>query len=48
MRSGTTPEVAEAGSLYSVEAYKAAILAVIAPLAPTSLALAAAEGGVPC
>ena len=46
MRSGTTPEVAEAGSLYSVEAYQAAIFAVLAPLAPTSLELAAAEGCV--
>jgi molybdopterin molybdotransferase len=46
VRSGTTPEVAEAGSLYSVEAYQAAILSVLAPLAPTSLELAAAEGCV--
>jgi len=46
VRSGTTPEVAEAGSLYSVEAYQAAILAVLAPLAPVSLELAAAEGCV--
>jgi molybdopterin molybdotransferase len=46
VRSGTTPEVAEAGSLYSVEAYQAAIFAVLAPLAPTSLELAAAEGCV--
>ena len=46
MRSGTTPEVAEAGSLYSVEAYQAAIFAVLTPLAPVSLELAAAEGCV--
>ena len=46
MRSGATPEVAEAGSLSSVEAYQAAILSAIAPLAPVSLELAAAEGCV--
>ena len=46
MRSGTTPEVAEAGSLSSVEAYQSAILSVIAPLAPANLELADAEGCV--
>jgi molybdopterin molybdotransferase len=46
VRSGTTPEVAEADSLSSVEAYQSAILSVIAPLAPASLELAAAEGCV--
>ena len=46
MRSGTTPEVAEAGSLSSVEAYQSAILAAIRPLAPASLELEAAEGCV--
>jgi molybdopterin molybdotransferase len=45
--SGTTPDVADAGSaLSSVEAYQAAILSAITPLAPTSLELAAAEGCV--
>jgi molybdopterin molybdotransferase len=46
LRSGTTPEVAEADSLSSVEAYQAAILSAITPLAPVSLELAAAEGCV--
>jgi molybdopterin molybdotransferase len=46
VRSGTTPEVAEAGSLSSVEAYRSAILSAITPLAPASLELAAAEGCV--
>jgi molybdopterin molybdotransferase len=46
LKSGTTPEVAEAGSLSSVEAYQAAILSVITPLAPVSLELADAEGCV--
>jgi molybdopterin molybdotransferase len=46
VRSGTTPEVAEAGSLSSVEAYQSAILAAIRPLAPASLELEAAEGCV--
>jgi molybdopterin molybdotransferase len=45
--SGTTPDVAAAGSdLSTVEAYQAAILSAITPLAPTSLELAAAEGCV--
>jgi molybdopterin molybdotransferase len=45
--SGTTPDVAGAGSeLSSVEAYQAAILSAITPLAPASLELAAAEGCV--
>jgi molybdopterin molybdotransferase len=46
VKSGTTPEVAEAGSLSSVEAYQSAILSVITPLAPTSLDLGDAEGCV--
>jgi molybdopterin molybdotransferase len=46
LRQGTTPEVAVPGSLTSVEAYQAAILAAITPLGPTSLELAAAEGCV--
>ena len=47
MTSGTTPDVAAAGSaLSTVEAYQAAILSAITPLAPTSLELAAAEGCV--
>jgi molybdopterin molybdotransferase len=46
VRSGTTPEVADAGSLSSVEAYQSAILSAITPLAPVSLELAAAEGCV--
>ena len=47
MTSGTTPDAADAGSaLSSVEAYQAAILSAITPLAPTSLELAAAEGCV--
>ena len=46
MRSGTTPEVAEPGSLSSVEAYQSAILSAIRPLAPASLELEAAEGCV--
>ena len=46
MRQGTQPEVAEPGSLSTVEAYRAAILSAIAPLAPTSLELSAAEGCV--
>ena len=46
MRSGATPEVAEAGSLSSVEAYQSAILSAIIPLAPVSLELADAEGCV--
>jgi molybdopterin molybdotransferase len=45
--SGATPEVAAADSaLITVEAYQAAILSVITPLASTSLELAAAEGCV--
>jgi molybdopterin molybdotransferase len=46
VRQGTTPEVAEPGSLSTVEAYQAAIRSAITPLAPTSLELAAAEGCV--
>ena len=47
MTSGTTPDVAAAdGALSTVEAYQAAILSAITPLAPTSLDLAAAEGCV--
>ncbi|MCW2897467.1 MAG: hypothetical protein JWO75_6956, partial [Actinomycetia bacterium] len=47
MTSGATPEVAAADSaLTTVEAYQAAILSAITPLAPTSLELAAAEGCV--
>ena len=47
MTPGATPDVAAAGSdLSTVEAYQAAILAAITPLAPTSLELAAAEGCV--
>jgi molybdopterin molybdotransferase len=46
LRQGTTPEVAVPGSLTSIEAYQAAILAAITPLGPTSLELAAAEGCV--
>jgi molybdopterin molybdotransferase len=46
VRSGTTPEVAEADSLSSVEAYQSAILSAIAPLAPANLELADAEGCV--
>jgi molybdopterin molybdotransferase len=46
VRSGTTPEVAEAGSLSSVEAYQSAILSAIAPLPPANLELADAEGCV--
>jgi molybdopterin molybdotransferase len=46
VRSGTTPEVAEAGSLSSVEAYQSAILSAIRPLAAASLELEAAEGCV--
>jgi molybdopterin molybdotransferase len=41
-----TPEAAAPGSLSTVEAYQAAILSAIAPLASTSLELAAAEGCV--
>jgi molybdopterin molybdotransferase len=45
--SGATPNVTAAdNSLSSVEAYRAAILAAITPLAPASLELAAAEGCV--
>jgi molybdopterin molybdotransferase len=45
--SGTTPDAAAGGSdLSTVEAYQAAILSAIIPLAPTSLELAAAEGCV--
>jgi molybdopterin molybdotransferase len=43
--SGTTPDVADS-ALSTVEAYQAAILSAITPLAPTSLDLAAAEGCV--
>jgi molybdopterin molybdotransferase len=43
--SGTTPDVADS-ALSTVEAYQAAILAAITPLAPASLELAAAEGCV--
>jgi molybdopterin molybdotransferase len=46
VRSGTQPEVADAGSLSSVEAYRSAVLGAIRPLAPVSLELAAAEGCV--
>ena len=45
MTSGTTPDVADS-ALSTVEAYQAAILSAITPLAPTSLELAAAEGCV--
>jgi len=45
--SGATPDAtAVDSSLSSVEAYRTAILAAIAPLAPASLELAAAEGCV--
>jgi len=45
--SGATPDAAAVdSSLSSVEAYRAAILAAITPLAPASLELAAAEGCV--
>jgi molybdopterin molybdotransferase len=43
---GIQPEVAEPGSLSTIEAYQAAILAAITPLASVSLELAAAEGCV--
>ena len=47
MKSGATPDVtAVDSSLSTVESYQAAILAAIAPLAPGSLELAAAEGCV--
>ena len=47
MTSGATPDAAAGGSdLSTVEAYQAAILSAITPLAPTSLELAAAEGCV--
>ena len=47
MTSGATPDAtAVDSSLSSVEAYRTAILAAIAPLAPASLELAAAEGCV--
>ena len=46
MRQGAQPGVAEPGSLETVEAYQAAILGAITPLAPASLGLAAAEGCV--
>ena len=47
MTSGTTPDAAAGGSdLSTVEAYQAAILSAITPLAPASLELAAAEGCV--
>jgi molybdopterin molybdotransferase len=46
LRQGTTPEVAVPGSLTSIEAYQAEILAAITALGPTSLELAAAEGCV--
>ena len=47
MTSGATPEVAAGDSvLTTVEAYQAAILIAITPLAPASLELAAAEGCV--
>ena len=45
MTSGTTPDVADS-ALSTVEAYQAAILSAITPLAPASLELAAAEGCV--
>jgi molybdopterin molybdotransferase len=44
--SGTTPDVAADGAPSTVEAYQAAILSAITPLAPVSLELAAAEGCV--
>jgi molybdopterin molybdotransferase len=46
LRQGATPEVAVPGSLTSIEAHQAAILAAITPLGPASLELAAAEGCV--
>ena len=46
MTSGTTPDAAVDSRLSTVEAYRAAILAVIAPLAPARLELASAEGCV--
>lgn len=46
MSHSATPEAAAPGSLSTVEAYQAAILSAIAPLASTSLELAAAEGCV--
>jgi molybdopterin molybdotransferase len=44
--SGTRPDAAGGSDLSTVEAYQAAILSAITPLAPTSLELAAAEGCV--
>jgi len=44
--SGATPDAAVDNALSTVEAYQAAILAAITPLAPASLELAAAEGCV--
>lgn len=46
MTQGTGPADAEPGALTAVEAYREAILSAIAPLAPASLELAAAEGCV--
>ncbi len=46
MTQGTSPEVADASALISVEAYMAAFLAVIRPLAPVTAELAEAEGCV--
>jgi molybdopterin molybdotransferase len=42
--AGSSPEVAVASDLITVEAYRAAILAALAPLAPARLELAEAEG----
>ena len=46
MTSGTTPDAAADSAPTTVEAYQAAILSAITPLAPVSLELAAAEGCV--
>ena len=46
MTSGGPPDVSADGALATVEAYQAAILAAVTPLAPVSLGLADAEGCV--
>ena len=46
MTSGATPDAAVDRALSTVEAYQAAILEAITPLAPTSLELSSAEGCV--
>ncbi len=42
--AGSSPEVADASELITVEAYRAAVLAALTPLAPARLGLAEAEG----